>query len=387
MLITAESRQDQFGYYLANQFKSYSKFEAIEYAARNACQVRWIFNDAIFGSQNWLEEPTQSLSELYSQRARQIREKYDHVVLFFSGGADCTNILNAFVDNNIPLDEVVSYVNYEATGDKNNNFNGEIFNVAIPAIENVKLIQPWLRHTIIDISQMTVDFFNQPQTKFDWIYFVNHYASPNNVARKDIRLSQPHWQRMFVAGQRVGFVFGSEKPRVKGINGRYWFAFEDVIDPAVPAQSQIANHPWEFNELFYWSPDMPQIPIKQAHVIKSWLKQQTSAEHPTFYQDNDKSCVYTTVGKKICYVTLEHINWLLYPNWKPVPFQGKPPSLIFTWRDTWFFNLSDQDHAKYSWKTGLLHRWNNSPKQFKVDTKDIARGFKTMASAHYFLGS
>jgi len=380
-------RQDKFGFYQVDGLKTYSKFEAIEYAVRNNSSVRWIFNDNVYAAQNWLQEPAASLNELYRNRAKQIREKYDHVVLFFSGGADSTNILDAFVSNNIPLDEVVSYVNYEATGDKTNNLNGEIFHVAIPAVEHAKSVQPWLCHTIIDISQMTVDFFNQQQSKFDWIYFVNHYINPNNVIRKDIRLTQSHWHKMFAAGQRVGFVFGSEKPRVKGINGQYWFSFEDVIDPAVPAQSQIANHAWEFNELFYWSPDMPEIPIKQAHVIKRWLKQQTSPIHPAFYNNNERSCVVVTIGKKLCYMTLDHINWLVYPGWQPVPFQGKPPSLVFTLRDTWFFDLPEQDHAKYSWKTGLLHRWNTTPAKYKADHKNIAKGFKTLTSPHYFLGS
>jgi len=381
------SRQDQFGFYQANGYKSYSKFEAIEYSQRNNCKVQWIFNDTVFGACNWLVEPSQSLQELYRARAQQLREKYDYLVLFFSGGSDSNNILDTFVTNNIPLDEVVSYMGYEATGDKYDHYNGEIFNVAIPKVDKIRTTQPALRHTVIDTSQMTVDFFREQQTKFDWIYLVNHYANANNVSRRDIRQSQPHWNNMYLNGKRVAFIFGSEKPRVKKINDKFYCHFEDVIDPAVPAQSQIANHAWEFNELFYWTPDMPQIPIKQAHVIKNFLKHRSTLYDPAFYQDTTRSCVFTTIDGKIRWLTLQTLNSLIYPDWQPVPFQGKPPSLIFSKRDTWFFNLPDNDPAKYAWKTGLLHRWNNSPRQSKVNPYDISLGFKTLPSKPYCLNT
>lgn len=383
----ADSRQDQFGFYQADAYRSYSKFEAIEYGQRHNCQVQWIFNDLVFSAYDWSVEPAESLNELYRARAQQLREKYDYLVLFYSGGADSNNILDTFIDNHIPLDEVVSYMGYDATGDKYDHYNGEVFNVAIPKVESIRLVQPSLRHTIIDTSQMTVNFFNKQQSKFDWIYFVNHYANPNNVSRRDIRLSQPHWLKMYADGRRVGFVFGAEKPRVKNINGKFWFTFEDVIDPAVPSKSQIINDPWEFNELFYWTPDMPLIPIKQAHVIKNFLKRRFTSTDSIFYQNTDRSCVFTVVDKKVCWLTMSTINRLIYPKWQPVPFQAKPPSLIFTLRDTWFFTLPDNDPAKYAWKTGLLHRWNNSPKQYKVNPNDIAWGFKTLPSKPYYLGT
>jgi len=50
---------------------------------------------------------SESLDFLYALRARQLREKYDYLVLYFSGGADSTNILKTFIDNNIFLDEIV----------------------------------------------------------------------------------------------------------------------------------------------------------------------------------------------------------------------------------------------------------------------------------------
>jgi len=73
------------------------------------------FNDlsfhSIFENVDWETEPTDSLSNLYRKRAQQIRDSYDYIVLYFSGGSDSITMLNAFMKNDIEVDEVVVYVN------------------------------------------------------------------------------------------------------------------------------------------------------------------------------------------------------------------------------------------------------------------------------------
>lgn len=64
---------------------------------------------------NWETEPQESLSVLYKKRAQQIRDTYDYIVLYFSGGSDSITMLNAFMQNGIEIDEVVVYVNTDTT--------------------------------------------------------------------------------------------------------------------------------------------------------------------------------------------------------------------------------------------------------------------------------
>ena len=192
MIEVPAERQDKFGFYQVGDFRTYSKFEAIEQHTKTNKKLQWNFNDTIYRSYKWDQEPEESLSELYRQRAQQIREQYDYVVLWFSGGADSTNILNAFIDNNIKLDEVASYVNYEATGDRFNHLNAEIYHVAAPVVNVAKEKQPWLQHTVIDLAALTIEYFADTSAKFDWIYQVNGYVNPNAAARRDIKLKIPH---------------------------------------------------------------------------------------------------------------------------------------------------------------------------------------------------
>jgi hypothetical protein len=155
-----------------------------------------------------------------------------------------------------------------------------------------------------------------------------------------------------------------------------------MVDGAVSAHNQMADRPWEFDELFYWSPDCPSIPVKQAHVIKKFLKQATVNELTT----EPGNICFTTINKKFYSLPMDKLHSLIYPNWYPVLYQAKAQSLFFTPRDEWFFKLPDSDPAKYSWKVGLEHLWRTIPNSLKTDRDDIRQGIKHLFS-HYYIGT
>jgi hypothetical protein len=146
------------------------------------------------------------------------------------------------------------------------------------------------------------------------------------------------------------------------------------------------NRDWEFNELFYWTPDDPRIVIKQGHVIKNYLKLATATS--TFIADDTRqtSTVSTVIDKKIYRLTLPGIHTLIYPGWTQALYQTKPTSITFTERDTWFFNLPDSDPAKYAWRIGLGHRWESTPNFLKKDIFNLSSGFNNTSSNLYNLG-
>jgi hypothetical protein len=374
---------DQFGFYEVNDCKYYSKLEALN-ANKTGGRVKWNFNEPVFSSYDWKVEPTETLEELYRIRAQQIRDKYDYVVLWFSGGADSSNVLNSFINNDIRIDECVGMVNYEATGDKFNFLNGEIYNVSIPKIEQAKLKQPWLKHTLLDLSSLIMDNYSQRESKFDWVYHMNGYLNPNNSSKINIKLTQKHWRDMIDAGKKVVFIQGIDKPRIHQVKDHYYFSFVDMVDQAVSAQAQMLNRPWDFDELFYWSPDSPKIAIKQSHVLKKYIKLANASD---LWTDAKASTVQVTINNQKYGVPLDTMHRLIYPGWYPVPYQAKAPSLIFTQRDEWFFKLPENDAARYAWRTGLDYLWSQWPDSWKKDPKDISKGLVPMSSKIYDLGT
>lgn len=380
------TNKDKLGYYLVGDLKFYSKLDAAHVSVKTNQPLTWHFNDEIFSSYDWTVNPNESLPELYRQRAQQLRDKYDYLVLWYSGGADSDNILNTFVDNNIRLDEAAGLVNMEATGDTYGYLNAEIYHLTAPKIEHIRnTSQSWLRHTIVDICKITVDYFTNQSNKFDWIYKSNQYVNPNYTARTQVVKTQKHWMDMINAGKRIGFIHGVDKPKIVGFNGRFYLVFRDILDAAAITHSQIDDFPGLFDEMFYWTADLPTMVIKQAHVIKNFLKQ-LPAESPFLSTVKNDRHPAIAINGRMHWITTDGIHTALYPNWHPVPYQVKPGSLIFSPRDKWFFDLPDNDIAKQTWRRGLDYRWQNTPNFLKNDPREIKHGFKMLTSRSYDIG-
>jgi hypothetical protein len=102
------------GYYrVGNQVFS-SKLLALMAGSQSNIHPEWIFNNKIFDAVDWTKEPALDIDSLYLNRASAIREKYDYVVLMYSGGADSHNVLETFLRNNLRIDEIVTTWSVEA---------------------------------------------------------------------------------------------------------------------------------------------------------------------------------------------------------------------------------------------------------------------------------
>jgi very-short-patch-repair endonuclease len=92
-----------------------NKTMALLEASKNKQFPIWDFNNYIFQSIDWSILLKESLQSLYVQRCKQLREKYDYLILNYSGGSDSWNILKTFSNNNIHLDEIFVYWPISAT--------------------------------------------------------------------------------------------------------------------------------------------------------------------------------------------------------------------------------------------------------------------------------
>ena len=69
------------GYYLAGKQAFTSKARCLLHATENQLPVEWVFNNDVFGAYDFSHEPELSLDALYDRRARELREKYDYIIL------------------------------------------------------------------------------------------------------------------------------------------------------------------------------------------------------------------------------------------------------------------------------------------------------------------
>lgn len=377
---------DKLGCYRVGDLKFYSKLEAIEAMRRTGIHLHWDFNEAAYSSHDWTVEPQESLDELYAIRARQIRDKYDYVILMYSGGADSAQILHTCFKNDIKIDEIASFVNYDATQDKQNYLNAEIFNVALPTVDKYKEKFPWVKYRHIDLTNLTIDFFSDEKNKFDWIYSMNLNFNPNGTSRQGLGLKVKEWRDIIDSGKKLAIVWGADKPRIVHENNKFSFRFIDITDAGATVKSMAGEMPYT-DELFFWSPDLAKIPIKQAHILKRYLSVddlQNTRFVSTIKSEIDLA--YKTVNGVKHWISVHGVNHLIYPDWDITTFSmGKTPSLIFSKRDEWFFNIENTSSFRHTWEMGVDKLWKTIPDYWKNDPKDIKKWLKLCISKDYYL--
>ncbi len=271
----------RFGYYKVGNDIVFSKIEALELADRKNSPISWHYNDDVFDSIDWKIEPKFTLSEIYKLRAQQIRKSYDYIVLFYSGGADSHNMLESFLHADVKIDEIVSFHSYDADKDVSSEFNKEIFTTAVPYVKKCKTegrLDNNTPHRLVEMGDI-ISRFNKAVSWSNFSYYFNSSPTINNVARAFLREYIDEYKVLISQGKKVGFIWGHDKPRIMHTNGKFFLHFMDIFDNCVSTWIQQNNPAGWFDEMFYSTPDMPELIVKQAHTIKNFLNI-SSDSHP-----------------------------------------------------------------------------------------------------------
>lgn len=337
------SEMNMFGYYTVGDYYTYSKLDAIEVAQATNSKVVWHFRDAEWDAVDWRSEPKETLFDLYTKRALQLREKYDYIVLLYSGGADSHNMLNVFVRNGIHLDEIMQFTNMEASGNQNDFWNAELFKVAIPITQQViDIFRLRTKHRIVDVSDDLTTLDKKFPDLSHWLYGRGSHLNLNGRVWSRIRHYHKDYKDLMDQGKKVCFLFGWDKPPIFNLlspthPGKvfYGIMFRDTMETVYNPMDQMANSTYIHNEAFYWSPDVSDIVVKQAHTVRRFLET-VPANHPwmsttTNYQ---QGTVYR--DGRPHHLTMDGMHSLIYPFWDIKTFSvGKPSNMIVGERDRW----------------------------------------------------
>ena len=358
--------KDHFGYYVVGTHKTYSKIEALELAHTLNIQPEWVFNDRLFDSHPWHIDTQIDIKQFYKQRAEYIRNKYDYIVLWYSGGADSFNMTNTFKENNIHVEEIAQFHAFEGEKSWNSYLNQEIEIVAIPQTKEFLNAMPHTRHRLVDLTQLVKSVFGEDGNKFDFIYKSNHSFGPHQLARTYLREKIEDWSKIISSGKKLCFVWAHDKPPVRydHVLNKYYLEFFDSVDGAgVGPRIQIENRSDWHDEFFYWSPDALDTITRQAHIVVNYLRNPPKQDLDSIYLTRDPfsySLSYDgsyipeymprptmRINGIIYYLTVEGLHRLIYPGWKEDTFTNrKPYGYIFSPRDRWWFDAHRGDDQK-----------------------------------------
>ena len=264
------------GYYQVDKKIYLQKISALIEGTKTNVHPEWIFNDEVFGAVDWSVEPTESITDLYKERAQQLRKKYDYLVLLYSGGADSHNILETFAKNNIKLDEVVvswqSSLSGTYTPDSTNydwtNYNSEWTFAIKPRLEWFSSQCPDTKISIYDWAQG----IDKVKIEDDFILNRNQNHMIYGEQRWSFDKVEPI-RRIREREKNVGVLSGIDKPRICFHENKYKLYFLDTIayGPSTDQPLDLLGDNLSI-ELFYWSPDSIKILQKQAHLMIKFLE-------------------------------------------------------------------------------------------------------------------
>lgn len=251
-------------YYTQDKQVFSNKIDAVVYSKKNKQQLFFYYHDHIYSSLNWSIEPPGTLDFYYKEQAQRIRDEYDYVVLFYSGGYDSTNILETFYYNNIALDKIVCVGAFkqDSSSGVDENHNGEIYKNCFPVLSQLGL------ENIVQICDYS-EYFNTPVNfsvyKYgsDWSKNIGPWYSLHNWFWKDIH---KYVVPANMSGKRVALIWGKDKPNVSIVNRECLFQFSDKQALSYGGEV-VVDGVDRIN--FYWDFKNPQLLIKQVHHLKN----------------------------------------------------------------------------------------------------------------------
>lgn len=377
-------QDEKLGYYVVDGRQYLNKIKALEDASSSNNVANWVFNDSVFNQANWEDTPTESLNYLYAQRARDLRSKYDYLVLNYSGGSDSQNILDTFINNKIRLDEILirwpekaSKIIYKSisTSPIATNFHSEWELNMLPKLQSLAQLNPEIKVEFYDYSDGGDEFYNNDQ----WMYATNG-SHLNPCAGFMYYLGLPKYKSMSEKGIKVGHIFGIDKPRVVLKGTEFYTYFLDILTGITHVTLDETFNEFNRVELFYWSPDSVKLLQKQTHTIMNFFKNNRSLL-PLIDFENAKD-----VEARSKYEII--VRQLIYPTWDSKTFQVKKPSSVFYCEyDDWFMKRYADTKPMAIWQESLSFIEKNIKKDFITMKDNKMDNFVGIINSFYKLGN
>jgi len=316
-----------------------SKLDAVKYASQTNESVYFYYHDHIWGNFDRSLLGKIPLTTLYKERAQQLRDKYNHLVLHYSGGSDSHNILHTFITNNIKLDEISvrwpkplrdgKFYTPNATDTSARNAVSEWDFAIKPTLD-------WLASNRPDIKITIVDYASNLTETITSVEHIESRILSMNVNRggfatlamwvdpaTEINISQKKMSN-------IGHIFGIDKPILILKDNNICVQFMDaVFENSLIPESKVE----ERVEPFYWSPDFPLLALEQAYQsalsFKHSKELMSLIEQSTTLTPSDMLKRFEGQGnvqKKILYKDSWNIN----------TFQAGKPNVA---RSDWYFWL------------------------------------------------
>jgi hypothetical protein len=356
-----------------------NKRNALLYASNNGCPpVTWSWHDSVWKNFDRSRLGKQTLTELYRERAQQLRDTYDYLILSYSGGADSHNILLAFLDNNIKLDQIFvhqpftyinsSYHKPNTTDTTSRNMISEWDYCIKPTLDYVAKNHPSIHIELSNwMDNVNEQYFSSEDT------FLNAGGSNNGMGpmARNLDFSKVGLT-VLNKDKTIATIYGSDKPLLWLNDRQVSMIFTDV--PMSHATNTVGTF-----EPFYWSEQLPDLIFEMAYQVYLYYRanphlQQYMWTKSSNVTDNVITKFNHEISKLVCYSS----------TWDLRKFQSDKPNLggLRQDRDFFIYEYADYQRVKDIWRHHQQGFYHGINKKYINDGGNL----KVIKSNTYYLG-
>jgi hypothetical protein len=247
-------------YYTVGNEIFFNKFQAKLRSSQTNRPLSFNLFDEVFSKVSW-ENPMDSWDTLLDRRAQQIAAKGRPIILNFSGGSDSYTVYQVFKRNNIPLYAIHLRLKDNST----DNFQGTIdfLNTEKP---NCKVF------ILKDSVGVLNSFYNTPE----WIWNLSKLNF--SISLSEAQNLEDHPDVPTLPDNYIQVV-GVEKPRLKIVGDEIYSYQPDTLYELVIGKSKF--------EYFFIHPDLPELHIKQCHMLAKHIQAESTLTNKPMEYFND----------------------------------------------------------------------------------------------------
>ena len=203
---------------------------------------------------------------------------------------------------------------------------------ALPQLKYLAEKSPKTKITVVDTSKYIINNYDSNNLINDnheiFIFTATTEDSWYNAIRcisTNLHLDQ---DTQNIKKKKIGIIIGADKPKLCVINNKLYFYFIS-FGRSMPVTSPNLNDRFK-QVLFFWDKNFPLIPIKQSHIVKTFLEK--NKEYLNFFIGNNTE---RQINLRMKFHESNIMKRLIYPNWNTGLYQKNkfpqtvPPKLIF----------------------------------------------------------
>lgn len=238
-------------HYVVHGCRTSSRNQALTWAGGDLTKIHFYCLDHVWDKADWGKEPQRDINEMILSRCHQLRDQYDWLCLWLSGGYDSQTILQSFVESKVVLDEI-------AYMDRQDYYDDPELPFILQAIRKYKQYHnPNLRILHVPTGyHYTADLYKK--LKEQWIFQPGCSLRPSKSSAPFVqRFHDLVVQRQTSTRRRRADIYGKEKPRLDLYQNKWYMCVPDSAMHDTTGAGIVE---------FYTTQHMPELHIKQCYL-------------------------------------------------------------------------------------------------------------------------